>query len=487
MPGPEYSTCVDPKDYSDYSWATVLLGGWWEATDYMLHRKLVCLGSVQPQVVAGVPRLTSSGERATSCAIGRIVSFEPPSSKSGFDAIDNDFSFNILLRPTDELPDLSDDPFSGDAWLKKTEPERLDAVRRGYQGEFLVEQNTPRPHEADDDDPRYGGYNAEMFYDKARMESGTAAVILANRFVWYRDGSLATYPATDNGAFNVPVLHCECEGSRIRDVFNVADQMPGGGAGCKKHWWTRIGCFILHMLFLPFTTTFIAEAWANARDGNYHDAMDGNGELHVGDLVLVTGRWVFDAGHKGHNELHAVRTIQKIQEGAGAGAHPSDPPPGSPPQAFDAFYRSWCGLSSEAPPDHKGDERPVGMTATQTAVFDAQQRPENHYELHPDIDGCLPDNNLKLAAVEPNEVARLDGDREITLLGTGFQAGATVTIRSPSIPVKATVFESATKLRATVSLARDTLIGKREVVVTNPDLSTASCECLSIYERPDIR
>ena len=151
-------------------------------------------------------------------------------------------------------------------------------------------------------------------------------MFLVTRLVWFLDGTVHTYPTTTPGGYAVPVLHCECEGSRIHDVHNVAGQMPGGGSGCKKHWYTAIGCAILRIIFFPFTTTFVTEAWLKARDGDYHDALTGNGDLSIGDLVVVKGRWVFDAGHKGHNEIHAVETIQKIPDSK---EHPAEPPQGT--------------------------------------------------------------------------------------------------------------------------------------------------------------
>jgi len=52
------------------------------ACDYILGGKLVCLAD------------------ADECAFGHIISIEPVGSgKSGFDQIDNDFCFNVLLSP----------------------------------------------------------------------------------------------------------------------------------------------------------------------------------------------------------------------------------------------------------------------------------------------------------------------------------------------------------------------------------------------------
>jgi len=492
--GPQYSSCVKPEDYVP-TYSNLVIGvlvDLWEATDYMLHRKLVCCGTLHAGTDGdGTPRLQRSADAGNSCAIGRVVSFEPPSSKSFPDTIDNDFSFNILLRPDDSVAGLSDDPFGGNAWIVLSADDRLKAVRDGYQGQFLVEQpGTPRPREAESGDPTYGGYTSEMFYDPTRKASGASAAALGNRYVWFRDGTLQVYPATQAGEYTVPVLHCECEGSRINDVFNVVDQMPGGGAGCKKHWYTAILCFIARVLSLPFTLAFVAEAWAKARDGNYHDAMEGNGELAIGDLVLVRGRWVFDAGHKGHNEVHAVRTIQKIPEPADPAnpKAPGSPPPGSPPAEFDSFYRAWCDLADQAPPDHEPGQRPPGMTTEQTQTYDNQQRPENHFRIHPDIDGCRPKTRLSIASVEPSRVNRELGDVVMTILGTGFAPGSIVELHGPDIVVQGSTVQSATRMVATARVHTDTPTGPRDLTVRNPDGTSASkTGAVVIHDEPIIR
>jgi hypothetical protein len=475
MAGPQYTTCVKPADYQDYSGAEIILtGDWWDATDYMLHRKLVCLGSVHPGTGAdSEPRLVRSADPGPSCALGRIVSFEPPSSKSFPDNIDNDFSFNIVLRPAG----LSDNPFIDGGWRSLTNA--LQAVRDGYQGEFLVEQDTPNPHEAQDG-PRYGGYSSDLFFDSARNESGATAEVLTNRYVWFVDGTLKTYPLTTGGQYTVPVLHCECEGSRINDIFNVADQMPGGGSGCKKHWYTWLGCAILRLLFFPFTTSYITEAWLKARDGDYHDALTGNGDLNIGDLVVVTGRWAYDAGHKGHNEIHAVSTIQKIPDSRD---RPAEPPVGAPPEDFDRFYRNWCGLTSEVPPDHAPGERPPDMTTGQSIVYDNQQRPENHYLLHPDVDGCVPRRQPVIRAVDPRSLQRAEADMQVRVTGSGFVNASTVSVRGPDIAVTKVVYQNEYELTVTLALKNDTPTGPRRVVVTNPDGSSGSCDnCLFIND-----
>src|SRR5215207_8198253 len=94
MAAPEYTTCVDRKDYKDpgfpgggffSSLGSVIAQGGLDLLlkicDYLLHGKLVCLG----------------GNR---CVIGRVASFETVDDKSGFEKLDNDFSINLALCPS---------------------------------------------------------------------------------------------------------------------------------------------------------------------------------------------------------------------------------------------------------------------------------------------------------------------------------------------------------------------------------------------------
>ena len=82
-PGGHFTHCVDPAHFHlrppFYLSGPASAGK--EACDFLLGGKLVCMS---PDAV---------------CAIGTVVGLEGTSyGKSGFDAIDNDFSFNLLLR-----------------------------------------------------------------------------------------------------------------------------------------------------------------------------------------------------------------------------------------------------------------------------------------------------------------------------------------------------------------------------------------------------
>jgi hypothetical protein len=99
--------------------------------------------------------------------------------------------------------------------------------------------------------------------------------------------------------------------------------------------------------------------------------------LHFGDLVVATGRWVYDAGHKGWNEFHPLKIIQRIDETTYDDA------------SIDDLRKRWCGLLANVPPfTPPGDNPPAGMTTGQGTTWTNQGLPENQWILHPELDGC---------------------------------------------------------------------------------------------------
>ena len=141
-------------------------------------------------------------------------------------------------------------------------------------------------------------------------------------------------------------------------------------------------------------------------------------QIHMGDVIMVTGRWDWDAGHSGHTELHPVKSIQKLMTPpnqlpvemrplADVSVDPSkdvdyDPRtaggiPASVSAQVKATQDRWCRLVSEAPPppDPRQPERfsapqLASLAPRQQAVWAAQNQPENSWNVHPLIDGCAP-------------------------------------------------------------------------------------------------
>jgi hypothetical protein len=184
-----------------------------------------------------------------------------------------------------------------------------------------------------------------------------------------------------------PSLHCEFEGARIRDVYNVLDFAH---VHCDTSGFWGFLCDILNFvisLFLSIPKLIAAAvAWALAEDGKLSDAYDGRGgDILFGESIVLRGRWAYDGGHDGYNEIHAVRTVQKT-----CGPAPLDA------ADFKLFHDQWCAELAKVPPgatrgtagtSTSGDKP---LTPAQQETRDAQARPENRWTLHPAIDGCTP-------------------------------------------------------------------------------------------------
>jgi hypothetical protein len=372
----QYTHCVQPTDYVDPLPRTnnafevigaILdgaLGGWLPdavlGCDYLLGGKLVCLGGDE-------------------CAIGYITHFEPPSEKSFPANLDNDFSLNILLAPQG----LGDFTFESDSTV-----DFWKAVGAA-QGALLKEQPAmPIPHEDEVDDDE-NDYHFKLKPIDERF-FGYYSIYPDSKYPAY-DPSHSPFqvPGSNGPPFAAPALHLEAEGDRVCQVCNVIRAFTGGPVGqaiCSvRVFGIPIGSFVCHVVgflltpLLPLLAAAVAAAWASARDGNIDDPRvgDGGGELHFGDLIVATGRRVYDAGHKGWNEFHPVKTIQRIDERSYDGGK------------IDDLRKRWCGLLADVPPfTPPGDNRPDGMTPGQSGTWDNQRQPENQWILHPELDGC---------------------------------------------------------------------------------------------------
>ncbi|MFG2668262.1 hypothetical protein ACGFY6_29010 [Streptomyces sp. NPDC048387] len=235
------------------------------------------------------------------------------------------------------------------------------------------------------------------------------------------------------------MMHCECEGSRIFFVCQAMKPFldllqlkpPGGGpspgevcrAAAKWLPWpvnklAKAVCSILEdviaapiaLAVAPLAAAAAATAWESAQA---FDDLFVTGpvaqQIHVGDVVIVQGRWDWDGGHSGHTELHPVKAILKLTTEPGelpremrpqpAGEYdPRQPLPGPVAAEVRAVHERWCHLMSEAPPPPdprhpRGLSAPqlASMTPEQLAVWGAQNRPENSWTVHPLLDGCTPE------------------------------------------------------------------------------------------------
>jgi hypothetical protein len=135
-------------------------------------------------------------------------------------------------------------------------------------------------------------------------------------------------------------------------------------------------CTILQTIFSPLALIAVGIAWASATDGDDADAIEGGGHVTSKDWVVARGRWTYDGGHTGWAEVHATRTVQKINK--------YDVP--TDETGFTDYQKRWCDRLCEVPPGNTGQS----LTPQQQTVVDNQNKPENGWVLHPDIDGCDP-------------------------------------------------------------------------------------------------
>jgi hypothetical protein len=450
-PPGQYTHCVDRKDYTD---VPGILDASIPATlefllcDYLLGGKLVCLAG--------------GGDE---CAIGIVVGLEAVGAgKSGLDALDNDFSFNLLLAPFQVQDFAAYGPPVAPDNIVEPHGIRDDAVKNGPQGWLMVDSPNPQPLPPPVDQTGAPGppFKKKQSRGKATWPVdgyGVLWKLLGARLVDdNREGDnlhkLFDKPQGDEWPappgkdewIPLPVLHCECEGSRIFFVCQamapfldlLQAKVPGGGpspgeachAVAKWLPWpidklVNAACSVVEDLIaipialalLPAMAAAFATAWeaAQAFDDLFITGPVAK-QIHVGDVVIVTGRWDWDAGHSGHTELHPVKSILKLMTPSGelpseirpredltfAPPHPVDYDPrhGLPASVaadIRTFHEQWCRLVSEAPP--VPDPRQPGglsapqlasMTPQQLAVWAEQNQPENSWSVHPLIDGCVP-------------------------------------------------------------------------------------------------
>jgi hypothetical protein len=349
---PEYTTCVLPADYRDpplpkEGSALGSIEGLFtslslleDTCDYMLHGKLVCLDD-------------------SRCAIGHVVGFETVADKSFPDTIDNDFSINLLLAPWDlEL------------FTYHTRKEGYDLVANDTQPNsqgYLISERPGMPV------PREANEKSWGITEPGSTTEVVHSLRYGGTFVTFPDKTWITYnpPDWSRGApYDVPALHCEIEGERAHLVCETLDALshplPGMKAFCKANWFTGLLCKIVQWFLTPFIAPAIAAAWAAGANDNRD--YQGGGSLQRGDLVAIGGRWVYDAGHDGQNELHPVRTIQRLTEDSAA-----DP----------ADFDKWCRRIGEVP-----GTTAEPLTTEQQTVANEQRQPWSRWVFHPAIDGC---------------------------------------------------------------------------------------------------
>ena len=382
--GPQYTKCVPENDFSDlnYYYLTLLAGvsivalfapgagviaglaileGLRYVLNWLLYGKLICLVRNKPDCEC--PSLSSHGQ--TVCAIGEIVDTEAVGEdKNLIEDLDDDYSINLALMPVSMAPYVA-------LGHEKSKPEYMAIATAADQVQGDLHARQISKH----------GKASEFGYLRDLIWITVEGNYVAYNEVVGRDPSQPIDKYTDwlvdnawksPKRFKMPVLHCEFEGSRTRDVLDVIEGFPFGTKFCKANFIFNILCRIVAAILSPVLAAAVLAAWFGNDDGEEGKDQAGGGELKLKDRVIVRGTFTYDAGHEGWNEVHAVRIVQKVFDA------PNEP------NAFRDYLDRWCKRLGEAAPNDRIDERGDPLTTEEP------RRPRDDWRMHPLVDGCEP-------------------------------------------------------------------------------------------------
>jgi len=405
--GPQYTSCVEAEDFEPVNKVYVALlitagpllalftGGigllvtipalveaLHYTADWMLNKKLICLHRDSTRMC---------GEHEMVWAIGEVADTEDVGEdKNPIDDIDNDYAMNVILAPFDMMAfgDSADTNFEIATEGVHPPPAHPELPSPLPQGDLLQMQKGM---------PKFNGYFRTMIVTMSDKKYRAWTEVVGRDYGWTGiigpDQQEAWSDYLLKNAWlqpkkrSVPVLHCEFEGSRIRDVLDATNTFEP--KWCKKNWFTKFVCKVIQTIMSPVILIILAKAWADAKDGDPSDALEGGGTISSKDQVIAGGRWAYDGGHDGYNEFHATRTVQKVAY------VPKDP------AGFEDFRKRWCNEQNKVPHTDPNGNSPPGsvpkssqpgppLTAIQRETYDNQRLPENQWVLHPEVDGCEP-------------------------------------------------------------------------------------------------
>jgi hypothetical protein len=409
--GPQYTRCVAPADFvpapgwviyalagvvggGALTWFAIaakmsalagsLLVGWgllvvllealYAVVDWMLNGKLICLKRDPAD-----PCTCDGGGQV--CAIGEVGDIEEVGEdKNLISGIDNDYCINLILGPVGLARHL-EYAKNGEDYNKN-----YALAQAGPQGDLItVQQGMPTD---DAGNPMYGGYDRTFVMLRTSQEYSPWTEIVGHSGDAAEQNEKWTQFLLQKAWLNpkkyrVPVLHCEFEGSRIRDILDAIEFFSFGGKWCKKNWFFKLICHILRALLAPVIALAVLAAWVNASAGSQTPALadPAAGEVVPKDMVVMHGRWAYDGGHSGYNEIHAVRVLQKVYN------VPTDT------AGFEKFRQDWCRHLAQVPGVGIFDAPP--SDPVQQEIDEAQRHPGNRWAFHPMVDGCRTDTEAE--------------------------------------------------------------------------------------------
>jgi hypothetical protein len=422
--GPQYTSCVEANDYTElnYGYLAALLlvtavGGFaaaltvglaglvaaaafLEALRYLLnwlvHGKLICLHRQ-----SNADCICGGAAGLTVCAIGEVVDAENVGEdKNPVEDIDDDYAINLALFPFD-MGQFAGKGYvdAGREW-RGTKHTYSNEYRAYLQSLMAIATEPTRP-QADLLTRSQGkhGELAEFGYTRTMVMLSNGTYLPWTDVVGRDSGTPFTGPDEESRwleyilknaplrpqKFKVPVLHCEFEGSRPRDMLAALEGFPFGSSFCKKNWFTKFICKVVAAALAPLVLAALALAWAKNTAGSIDPALVDGGTIGPRSRVIVRGAWVYDTGHQGWNEIHGVRIVQCVDN------VPADA------AGFKAFLHLWCERLAETPMNEGaprggpgGVFKPQDVPAAQATLL-AQAQPENQWVFHPSVDGCQPD------------------------------------------------------------------------------------------------
>lgn len=175
-------------------------------------------------------------------------------------------------------------------------------------------------------------------------------------------------------------LHCEFEGSGVRNLLAslsvlLATLILALVVGPAFYW-----IFVFLAIFFAGFTFMIFDTPLNP--GEFDDVDPGlTGNLDIGVIVVIKGDWIYDSFHEGHNELHPVKACQIIGKMVNIESYMEwewpatdpDSPDLSTDESTQAAIDLWCNALKAADDAENGG---------------SHDKPENHWTIHPLIDGC---------------------------------------------------------------------------------------------------
>jgi hypothetical protein len=335
--------------------AVILYCRWW------LYDRLICLG----------------GEE---CAIGLLGAVEPPDKKTGFDAIDTDYSINLVLAPHNiqELPPdyLASPPApepGEDPSVKFKAALHRQIADDGMQGRLIKETHT-----TGDVKTIFGGKKFDF------------------------EGYLHPYPGARVLHHYQAYLHGEFEGAGVKDLYDAAQAAIAVAAvasvACAVPLIGWAVCLILSIVAAAIALVGLGIGLSDAGKPNFFDGKF-PGIHTTRDILFVRGVWVYDSAHTGWNELHPLVDCRIV---ASAKYLKDDVVDWD--DAISGYmvkigkWRWEAGKLIKAPgtpakedwTDWVADECGASKKASSPLTVDTQDRPEHKWTIHPVIDGCKP-------------------------------------------------------------------------------------------------